>query len=296
MNRPRDHGNQYVFSRISGGGFPAGAGLPRDIRHAISVTRCSDNFGPYQYPEKIIPLFITHLFDGKKMPLYGDGLNVQDRLHLTDHCEGLLRVLEDGRPGQVYNIGGINERSNLELTRTILHLLGLDEDMIQLGGRSPEARPEVCHRRLQAPQRARLGASPLRLARRAGANDRVVPGQRGLVAATQRQRLQRHDAFRPGSVPGFPGGAPVRPAIRDGKRQLATTVRALPSTSGRPVVPDAERAQRAPPGASRGSADGNTYQQQFFTAHCPTQKMPANSSSHDILMPRSLQARTWSTP
>ncbi len=97
----------------------------------VVVTRCSNNFGPYQYPEKIIPLFITHLFDGEKVPLYGDGRNVRDWLHVTDHCEALLRVLEDGRSGHVYNIGGDNERSNLELTWTILELLGYGEDMIQ---------------------------------------------------------------------------------------------------------------------------------------------------------------------
>ncbi len=97
----------------------------------ITVTRCSNNFGPYQYPEKVIPLFVTNLFDGRKVPLYGDGLNVRDWIHVIDHCEALLRVLDDGRPGEIYNSGGDNERSNLELTRTIVELLGCDEDMIQ---------------------------------------------------------------------------------------------------------------------------------------------------------------------
>ncbi|MEE8459817.1 MAG: NAD-dependent epimerase/dehydratase family protein, partial [Phycisphaerales bacterium] len=71
----------------------------------VTVTRCSNNFGPYQYPEKVIPLFVTNLLDGKTVPLYGDGLNVRDWLHVVDHCEALLAVLERGRPGQVYNIG-----------------------------------------------------------------------------------------------------------------------------------------------------------------------------------------------
>jgi dTDP-glucose 4,6-dehydratase len=97
----------------------------------VIVTRCSNNFGPYQYPEKVIPLFVTHLFDGKKVPLYGDGMNVRDWLHVTDHCEALLRVLDDGRPGEIYNIGGNNERSNLQLTQTVLGLLGHDQDMIE---------------------------------------------------------------------------------------------------------------------------------------------------------------------
>lgn len=95
------------------------------------ITRCSNNFGPRQFPEKVIPLFVTNLIEGKKVPLYGDGLNVRDWLHVEDHCEALLTVLEKGQSGEVYNIGGNNERSNLELTRAILEIMGQDEDMIQ---------------------------------------------------------------------------------------------------------------------------------------------------------------------
>lgn len=97
----------------------------------VCVTRCSNNFGPYQYPEKVIPLFVTNLIDGKKVPLYGDGKNVRDWLHVIDHCEAVLAVLERGQPGEVYNIGGNNERSNNELTRMILQCLGFGEEMIQ---------------------------------------------------------------------------------------------------------------------------------------------------------------------
>jgi dTDP-glucose 4,6-dehydratase len=97
----------------------------------VVVTRCSNNFGPYQFPEKVIPLFVTNLIDGRKVPLYGDGRNVRDWLHVTDHCQALLAVLERGRVGEVYNIGGNNERSNLELTRTILELMGMGEEMIE---------------------------------------------------------------------------------------------------------------------------------------------------------------------
>ena len=97
----------------------------------VCVTRCSNNFGPYQYPEKVIPLFVTNLLDGKKVPLYGDGKNVRDWLHVIDHCEAVLAVLERGSPGEVYNIGGNNERSNNELTRMILTCTGHGEDMIQ---------------------------------------------------------------------------------------------------------------------------------------------------------------------
>ncbi|MCZ6835600.1 MAG: dTDP-glucose 4,6-dehydratase, partial [Planctomycetota bacterium] len=95
------------------------------------VTRCSNNFGPYQFPEKVIPLFVTNLIEGKKVPLYGDGLNVRDWLHVVDHCEAVLCVLEKGTPGEVYNIGGDNERSNLELTKTILELMGHGDEMIK---------------------------------------------------------------------------------------------------------------------------------------------------------------------
>ena len=97
----------------------------------VMVTRCSNNFGPKQYPEKVIPLFVTNLIDSLKVPLYGDGLNVRDWLHVTDHCEAILAVLERGRVGEVYNIGGNNERSNVDLTHTILQLLGCSKDMIQ---------------------------------------------------------------------------------------------------------------------------------------------------------------------
>ena len=97
----------------------------------VVVTRCSNNFGPYQYPEKVIPLFVTNLIDGQKVPLYGDGLNVRDWLHVIDHCEAVLAVLERGAVGEVYNIGGNNEQSNVNLTHTILDLIGCGKDMIQ---------------------------------------------------------------------------------------------------------------------------------------------------------------------
>jgi len=95
------------------------------------ITRCSNNFGPYQFPEKVIPLFVTNLIEGQKVPLYGDGLNVRDWIHVEDHCEAVLAVLERGRAGEVYNIGGNNERSNLELTHTILKLMGKGDEMIR---------------------------------------------------------------------------------------------------------------------------------------------------------------------
>lgn len=97
----------------------------------IVTTRCSNNFGPYQFPEKVIPLFVTNLIEGRKVPLYGDGKNVRDWLHVDDHCEAILTVLESGRAGEVYNVGGNNERSNLELTESILALMGCGDEMIE---------------------------------------------------------------------------------------------------------------------------------------------------------------------
>ena len=97
----------------------------------VLITRCSNNYGPYQFPEKVIPLFITNLMEGQPVPLYGDGLNVRDWVHVSDHCDALLTVLESGVPGEVYNIGGNNELTNLQLTHTILRELGRDESLIR---------------------------------------------------------------------------------------------------------------------------------------------------------------------
>lgn len=97
----------------------------------VIITRSSNNFGPYQHPEKLIPLFITNALEGKPLPVYGDGLYVRDWLYVLDHCYALDLVVERGVPGQIYNIGAGNERTNLEITRMILELLGKSEDLIQ---------------------------------------------------------------------------------------------------------------------------------------------------------------------
>ena len=97
----------------------------------VRITRCSNNYGPYQYPEKVIPLFITNLIQEKKLPLYGQGLNVRDWLHVTDHCRGIHLVLTKGKPGDIFNIGGGRELSNLELTRVILREMGAREERIE---------------------------------------------------------------------------------------------------------------------------------------------------------------------
>jgi len=97
----------------------------------VIVVRSSNNFGPYQYPEKIIPLFITNALENKNLPLYGDGMNVRDWLYVVDNCEAIDLVLHKGKKGEIYNIGGGNELKNIDLTRMVLNILGKPESLIQ---------------------------------------------------------------------------------------------------------------------------------------------------------------------
>ncbi len=97
----------------------------------VCITRCTNNYGPNQYPEKLIPLFILNASEDKRVPVYGDGLNVRDWIHVKDHSQGVATVLRDGKPGEVYNIGSGNEHNNLEITRLILGILGKPESLIQ---------------------------------------------------------------------------------------------------------------------------------------------------------------------
>jgi dTDP-glucose 4,6-dehydratase len=97
----------------------------------VVVTRCSNNYGPYQFPEKVIPLFVTNLLDGRKVPLYGDGGNVRDWLHVDDHCHGIALALTGGRAGEVYNIGGGTELTNKELTALLLEANGAGWDRVE---------------------------------------------------------------------------------------------------------------------------------------------------------------------
>jgi dTDP-glucose 4,6-dehydratase len=96
----------------------------------VVITRCSNNYGPYQHPEKLIPLFITNLLNGIKVPVYGDGLNVRDWLHVEDHCSAIDLAFHKGQPGEVYNVGGNNERTNMQITKLVLKELGKGEEMI----------------------------------------------------------------------------------------------------------------------------------------------------------------------
>jgi dTDP-glucose 4,6-dehydratase len=95
------------------------------------ITRCSNNYGQYQFPEKVMPLFITNIIEDKKVPLYGNGLNIRDWLHVDDHCRGIALALTKGRAGEVYNIGGGTELTNVELTHKILEAMGVGEEFIQ---------------------------------------------------------------------------------------------------------------------------------------------------------------------
>ena len=97
----------------------------------VVITRSSNNYGPYQFPEKVIPLFISNILQEKKVPLYGTGMNVRDWIYVQDNCEGLDAVLHDGEDGEIYNIGGGNEKTNLELTQIILNELGKDDSHIE---------------------------------------------------------------------------------------------------------------------------------------------------------------------
>ncbi|MEK4228829.1 dTDP-glucose 4,6-dehydratase [Solibacillus sp. FSL H8-0538] len=97
----------------------------------INITRCSNNYGPYHFPEKLIPLTISRLLNEEKIPIYGDGQNIRDWLHVFDHCVAIDLVLHEGVNGEVYNVGGHNERTNLEVVKTIIHSLGKSEELIE---------------------------------------------------------------------------------------------------------------------------------------------------------------------
>ena len=109
--------------------------LVRSYHHTFGMdvvtTRCSNNYGPYQFPEKLIPLFVSNLIDGKTVPVYGDGSNVRDWIHVEDHCRGVLAALDRGTAGEVYNFGGASEMTNLELTKALIAALDRDESAIE---------------------------------------------------------------------------------------------------------------------------------------------------------------------
>jgi dTDP-glucose 4,6-dehydratase len=97
----------------------------------VVITRCSNNYGPNQFPEKLIPLFVTNCILGLKLPVYGSGGNIRDWLHVSDHCQGIIKALQYGKSGEIYNIGGGTEMTNLEITTVILNHFGLSESSIE---------------------------------------------------------------------------------------------------------------------------------------------------------------------
>lgn len=97
----------------------------------VNITRCSNNYGPYQFPEKLIPLMINNCLNNRPLPVYGDGMQIRDWLHVADHCAAINTVLEKGKDGQIYNIGGNNEKANIEIVKLIISAMGKNQDLIQ---------------------------------------------------------------------------------------------------------------------------------------------------------------------
>jgi dTDP-glucose 4,6-dehydratase len=147
--------NPYAASKA--GGDRLAFSYWASYRMPVVITRASNNYGPYQYPEKLIPLFVTNALDGQALPLYGDGRNVRDWLFVRDHAEAIDFLLDAGRDGETYNIAGGNERENLEITRQVLSELGKPESLM----RYVDDRPGHDRRySLDASKLARLGFSP----------------------------------------------------------------------------------------------------------------------------------------
>lgn len=126
---PLNPRNPYSASKAGGDRFAYSYYTTYDV--PVIITRASNNYGPYQYPEKLIPLFVTNALEGKDLPLYGDGKNVRDWLHVLDHCSGVDFVINHGVNGEVYNIGGGNETENIEITNKIIDYLGKDQSCIK---------------------------------------------------------------------------------------------------------------------------------------------------------------------
>jgi len=127
-NSPAKPNSPYAASKASADLLTLA--FHRTFNMDVRITRCSNNYGPYQYPEKLIPLFVTNLLRGKRVPLYGEGKNVRDWLHVSDHCMGIYLALTKGEKGSVYNLGGGREITNLDLTHTLLSLMGKTPEYI----------------------------------------------------------------------------------------------------------------------------------------------------------------------
>ncbi|MDA2922080.1 dTDP-glucose 4,6-dehydratase [Patescibacteria group bacterium AH-259-L07] len=128
-NTPYDPGSPYSASKAASDHFVRA--YFHTYKLPITITNCSNNYGEYEFPEKLIPLFVTNLLEGKNVPLYGDGLNVRDWLYVIDHCEAIDVVLHKGKIGETYCVGGNEEKTNLEITYKILEILGFGKDKIE---------------------------------------------------------------------------------------------------------------------------------------------------------------------
>lgn len=128
-NTPLHTSSPYSSSKASADLFVLA--YHRTFGIPVTVSRCSNNYGPYQFPEKLIPLMISRALADEQLPVYGNGANVRDWLHVADHCEAIDLILQNGKVGEVYNIGGHNERTNLEVVKTMIHALGKSEDLIK---------------------------------------------------------------------------------------------------------------------------------------------------------------------
>ena len=151
------------------------------------ITRGSNTYGPRQYPEKLIPLFVTNALDGLPLPVYGDGMQVRDWIHVDDHCAGIWTALERGEAGEVYNVGGGNEEPNMEITRRVLALTGRDDSLVRHVERPPGPRPPLRPRH-DAAARPGLGAAH-RVRGGPGRHGGVVPRPPRLVGADQERRV-----------------------------------------------------------------------------------------------------------
>ncbi|MFG1825491.1 dTDP-glucose 4,6-dehydratase [Microbispora bryophytorum] len=128
-NAPLAPRSPYAASKAGGDLIARAYAVTHEL--PVCVTRCGNNYGPYQYPEKVVPLFITNLIEGRPVPLYGDGGNVRDWIHVSDHCRAVQLVAEVGEPGEIYHVAGTAELTNLELTRRLLDLLGASPDLVR---------------------------------------------------------------------------------------------------------------------------------------------------------------------
>ncbi|MEU8345390.1 dTDP-glucose 4,6-dehydratase [Actinomadura meyerae] len=169
------------YSAAKAGGDMMALAYARTHGLPVSITRCGNNYGPYQFPEKVIPLFATNLLDGRTVPLYGDGGNVRDWIHVADHCRGIQLVAEKGAPGEVYHIAGTAELTNLELTGRLLAALGAGWDRVERveDRKGHDRRYSLSDARLRA-----LGYAP------------EVPFEEGL-AATVRWYAENRDWWEP---------------------------------------------------------------------------------------------------